>query len=144
MSQENVEIVLTVQPAPEVDCVPLFRDESRWTEFAEAIRPVIHPDVECVLHEFGGDTPYVGLEGIRSFMLDWMAPWVTYRIEKERVIDLGEQVVVLNNDRGRREDSAEDVRGRVGVVWTIHDGKIARLVAYTTHADALQAVGLEE
>jgi hypothetical protein len=144
MSQGNVELVLMVQPGPEVDCVPLFRDESRWTEFAEAIRPVIHPNVECVLHEFGGERRYLGLGGIRSFMLDWMAPWASYRIEMERVIDLKERVVVLNNDRGLRESSTSEVKGRVGVVWTIHGVKIARLDAYTTHAEALKAVGLEE
>jgi ketosteroid isomerase-like protein len=144
MSQENVEIVLTVQPAPEIDCVPLFREEGQWEEFARAIRPVIHPDVECVLHEFGGHTRYGGVDGIRSFMLDWMSPWVAYRIEMERVVDLGDRVLVLNNDRGKRETGTEDVRGRVGVVWTFHDGKIARLDAYTKPDDALKAVGLEE
>jgi ketosteroid isomerase-like protein len=65
-------------------------------------------------------------------------------IELERVIDLGERVLVLNNDRGRHEKSIEEVRGRVGVVWTFRDGRIARMDAYTTHADALKAVGLEE
>jgi ketosteroid isomerase-like protein len=144
MSQENVDVVLTVQPAPEVDCVPLFRDESQWTGFAEAVRPVIHPHVECVMHVFGGDRRYAGLEGIRSFMLDWMAPWANYRIELERVVDLGERVLILNNDRGQRDEGAEEVRGRVGIVWSFHDGKVLRVDAYTTHADALKAVGLTE
>jgi ketosteroid isomerase-like protein len=144
MSQENVEVVLSVQPGPEVDCVALFRDERSWKEWADATRPVIHPDVNCVFHEFGDEKSYTGLNGIRGFMLDWMAPWVAYRIEIEDAIDLGEQVLILNHDRGTRSGSAQEVRGRVGVVWTIRDGKVARLDAYMTRADALKAVGLEE
>jgi hypothetical protein len=42
-------------------------------------------------------------------MLDWIAPWATYRIETEEVIDLGERVVVLNHDRGRREGSTHEL-----------------------------------
>ena len=77
-------------------------------------------------------------------MLDWTAPWATYTIETERVIDLGDRVLVLNHDRGRRDGGALEVRGRVAALWTIRDGKIARLDAYTSHTDALKAVGLEE
>jgi ketosteroid isomerase-like protein len=77
-------------------------------------------------------------------MLDWTAPWVTYGIETERVIDLGERVLVLNQDRGRREGSPLEVRGRVAALWTVRDGKVARLDAYTTQAEALKAVGLED
>jgi ketosteroid isomerase-like protein len=73
-----------------------------------------------------------------------MAPWVTYRIELEEAIDLGERVLLLNHDCGRREGSTGEVRGRLGAVWTIRDGKIARLDAYTTRAEALAAVGLAE
>jgi ketosteroid isomerase-like protein len=145
MSQENVEIVLGVQPGPEVDCVALFRDEKSWKEWADATRPIIHPDAKCVFHEFGNEKSYVGLNGIRDFMLDWMAPWVAYRIEmEEEAIDLGDRVLILNHDCGRRSGSEQEVRGHVGVVWTIRHGKVARLDAYMTRDDALKAVGLAE
>ena len=97
-----------------------------------------------VMYAFGSEKRYVGLDGLRAFMLDWTAPWVTSRIETEKTIDLGERVLVLNHDRGCREGSTREIRGRVAAVWTIRDGKIARLDAYTTRADALEAVGLSE
>ena len=53
MSQENVELVLGVFPAPDVDVVPLYRDETSWAEQAEALAPFIHADFECVRYEFG-------------------------------------------------------------------------------------------
>ncbi|MEA2152864.1 MAG: hypothetical protein QOI18_1097 [Solirubrobacteraceae bacterium] len=73
-----------------------------------------------------------------------MAPWDTYRIETNEAIDCGEQVVVLNHDCARREGSTQEVRATQGAVWTIRGGKLTRLDAYGTRADALKAVGLTE
>jgi ketosteroid isomerase-like protein len=144
MSRKNVELVLGLYQAPDVDYVPLFRDESLWTGLAETVAPFVHTDFECVWYQFGSEKRYVGLDGLRAFMLDWTAPWVTYRVETEEAIDLGERVLLLNHDCGRREGSTQEVRGRLGAVWTIRDGKIARLDAYTTRIEALEAVGLSE
>lgn len=143
MSRENVELVLGLYPAADVDYVQLFRDDSSWADQADAMAAVIHADFECVMYESGSDRRYVGLDGLRAFLLDWMTPWVTYRVEIEEAIDLGERVLLLNHDRGRREGSAREVRGRLGAVWTIRDGKVARLDAYTTRAEALEATGLD-
>src|SRR5437667_11900993 len=98
MSQENVELVLGVYQAPDVDYAPLFRDDGLWAGQAEALAPFIHADVECDNHAFGSERRYIGLDGLRGFMLDWMTPWVTYRIEIEEAIDLRERVLVLNHE----------------------------------------------
>jgi ketosteroid isomerase-like protein len=144
VSQENVEVVLGLFQPPDVDYVPLFRDDSLWAQQAEELAPFVHTDFECVNHEFGGERRYAGLDGLRDFMRDWTAPWVTYRIETDEAIDLGEQVLVLNHDCGRREGSTQEVRGRLGAVWTLRDDKIVRLDAYNTRAEAVEAVGLPE
>jgi hypothetical protein len=144
MSQENVELVLGLFPAPDVDTVQLYRDDSLWAQQADAMAAFIHADFDCVWHEFGSERRYAGLNGLRAFMLDWMAPWVAYRIEIEEAIDLGERVLLLNHDRGRRGGSAQEIKGRLAAVFTISDGKIARLDTYMTRADALEALGLSE
>src|SRR3954453_2227953 len=106
MSQENVDFVRGLYPGPEVvDYVPLFRDDAVWTAFADGLRPFVLPGFPTVWHEFGEERRYEALEGFRVFMLDWTAPWTTYRIEHERAIDLGDRVLMLNEDRGRRAGS---------------------------------------
>ena len=144
MSQQNVELVLGFYEDPDVDYVPRFRDDSEWAEQAEALAPIVHRDFECVMYTFGSEKRYAGLDGLRAFMLDWTAPWAAYRLKNEKAIDLGERVLLLNRDRGLREGSTQEVEGRIAAVFTIRDGKIARLDAYTTHAEALEAVGLSE
>ena len=48
MSQENVELVLALYPASDVDFVQLFGDDSLWAEQAEAMAPFVHTDLERV------------------------------------------------------------------------------------------------
>jgi ketosteroid isomerase-like protein len=142
MSQENVELVLGLYEA--VDYVPLVRDDNRWAGQAEALAPFVHADFECFMYAFGSEKRYAGLDGLRAFLLDWTAPWATYRMEIEKAIDLGERVLLLNRDRGLREGSTQEVAGRIAALFTVRDGKVARLDAYTTRAEALEAVGLSE
>jgi ketosteroid isomerase-like protein len=144
MSQENVELVLSLYEAPDVDYAQVVRDDSLWSGQAEALAPFIHPDCECVMYAFGGENRYAGLDGLRAFLLDWTAPWATYRFENEKAIDLGERVLMLNRDRGLREGSTQEVEGRIAAVFTIRDGKVVRIDAYPTRDEALEAVGLPE
>ena len=69
-----MELVLGVYPVPDVDYVELFRDDSLWAGQAEAMSPVVHADFECVMYEAGSGTRYLGLDGLRAFLLDWIAP----------------------------------------------------------------------
>jgi hypothetical protein len=60
MSQENVEIVLALQPGPGVDIVPRFRDEKVMAERIEPAALYFHPDVECVHRLLGVERAYFG------------------------------------------------------------------------------------
>jgi ketosteroid isomerase-like protein len=96
------------------------------------------------MHLFDGDRRYLGLEGVREYLLEWISPWTTYRTETERTIDLGQRVLTLDNDRGTREPGTDEVKGRVANLWTIRDRRIASVDGYHGHDEALKAVGLEE
>jgi hypothetical protein len=66
MSHANVELVLGLYPAPELDYVPLYRDDSLWTAWAKDLAPFVQADFECVNHEFGSGRRYAGLDGVRA------------------------------------------------------------------------------
>jgi ketosteroid isomerase-like protein len=146
MSQENVELVVGLQPAPDVDVAQLFRDDMLWSATCAVLDPVFKPDFECVVRGLPGDEgqTYAGLDGLRALWLDWLAPWVTYRTEIEEGIDLGDRVLLRLRDFGRREASSQEVKLTAAAVWTVHGGKIARIDFYATRAEALKAVGLAE
>jgi hypothetical protein len=46
--RQNVEIVRSIYPAPEVDLVPLVRNDDHWRGFAEAISPAREGSAEEV------------------------------------------------------------------------------------------------
>jgi ketosteroid isomerase-like protein len=144
MSQENVELVLTLTPGADVDLAPMFRDDATWAAAIENATAVLDPRIEAVGTVIGTERPYVGLDGFREFMLDWIAPWASYRSEVEEVIDLGDQVLTLFRIFGQREGSAQEVESPAAWLWTIRGGKIARITGYADPREALKAVGLEE
>ena len=144
MSQENVELITSLQPGPEVDITGLFRDEqvaeATWTAVASAF----HDDCAFVNASPGVGSTHTGLHGLRALWLEWLAPWDSYYTETEDVIDVGNQVVVLFRDHGRRKDLAADVEARGASVYTVRDGKVARVEFNPNRDEALEAVGLSE
>jgi ketosteroid isomerase-like protein len=144
MSQENVELVLALLGDADVDLVPLVRDDAIWAAGSKGAASALHPDFEIVGTVIGTERPYVGIDGFREFLLDWLAPWDAYRSEVVRTSDPGDDVVTIFRIVGRREASTSELESSGAWVWTIRDGKIARIVGYADPDEALKAVGLAE
>jgi ketosteroid isomerase-like protein len=142
MSQQDVELIRSVLPGPGADMIRLWSDDSPGGELMRTWAPVLGVDFVAVKHFPGGepDTSH-GLHGLRAGWLDWLAPWASYRTEIEEMIDLGDRVVSVICDYGRREPDAPEVALKSAVVWTVRDGRIERAEFYTGgRAEALEAV----
>ena len=61
-----------------------------------------------------------------------------------RSTDAGDKVVALVRQRGRSKTSGLPVDMAYGQVFTIRDGKFARMEMYADPVEALAAVGLSE
>ena len=144
MSQENVELVKALVPQPDTDWAELVRDEGAFAVVREAVSPLLTDDFESVMVWPAVNRTYAGLEGLRKNWLDWLEPWATYRITIDELIDLGERVVVLSRNHGRREDMETEVELIAAAILTFRDGKIARWEDYADRAEALEAVGLSD
>jgi ketosteroid isomerase-like protein len=144
MSQENVETVVGLRLAHDGKLVQRVRDDDMWTTWRVATAPAFHPELTTTVRLFGAQRSYAGIEGFRSFWLDWLAPWESYRIEIERAIDCGDRTLVVVRDFGLRPGSTEEVAATNSSVWTFDEGRIARIDFYPDPGEALKAVGLEE
>ena len=144
MSEENVEIVRGLQPAPDVDVAELVRDDDLWASLVSVTAELFHPSFGCAFRRFDTEKVYAGLDGLRALWLDWLAPWATYRTEIDDVIDLGDRVLVLVHDFGRYDGPMEEVELPGNAIWTIRDGTIARAEFYPIRDEALKAAGLEQ
>ena len=144
MSQENVELVRSVLPAPDTDIIALFTDPNG--ELMQTMARALDPDFASVKHVPGAEPDTAkGMTGLRAGWLDWLAPWATYRAEIEEMIDLGDRVVAVLCDYARRERGGPEIALKSAAVWTVRDGLIVRADFYPGgRAEALKSVGLAE
>ena len=142
MSQAHVDLVLALQPGPDVDLVPIVRDDAVSAAWTEGVGPYFHADFECAHRLLGGDRTCSGMAALRASWLAWLAPWATYRVEVEEAIDCGDRVLMLVHDFGRREGSSAEVKSHNAAIWTIREGKVARAEFYADRAWARKDAGL--
>jgi ketosteroid isomerase-like protein len=126
MSEENVAVVRGIYQA--------------WLEGRSA-REWIDPDVEYVnppdAVEGGTRRGRKAFAGIRDAYDD-------VRVEPERYIDAGSEVVVIARITGTGKGSGVGMDFRQGYVWTLRDGKAVRFRWFNEPEQALEAAGLSE
>jgi ketosteroid isomerase-like protein len=142
VSRRNVELLQAMMPGPDTDVANLFRDDSRFASTVDVLGDLFDPEVESVPAWRGAGTTYSGIDGFREMWLDWLEPWVTYRVQVDEMIEMGDSVVVLVRDRGRRRGTDVEVELISGSVWTFSDGRITRVVFYANRQDIQEATGL--
>jgi ketosteroid isomerase-like protein len=129
MSRENVEIVRALH-------------ETAGGHLDAGV-DFMAPDIE--LHLTGVfpdlDPVYRGHEGVQQFVAVFNVPWTKLAVEVERYIDLAEQVLSLSYFEGTGRDGIE-ARLPLAHLWTLRDGLVTRMDAFSDHDDALEAVGL--
>ena len=131
MSQENVELIRTLY-------------ETAGGYLDRGLK-VFAPDIELRLSGVFPDLDpiYRGHEGVREFVALFNSPWLEMVVEPERFIDLGEQVLVLSRFRGTGRAGIE-TQLSLAHLWTLRDGQVPRMDAFSNHEKALEAVGLSE
>jgi ketosteroid isomerase-like protein len=134
MSQENVQIVRRVYEAA------AHRDTA-------TVLAIYDPDVELDntrLELVGWAGVYHGHEGLRRFFRQWHEAWQDIQYDFDELLDAGEQVVAVVSRRARGLGSGAEVVMHVALVWTLHEGRVVRVVWFPTRVEALKAVGLGE
>jgi ketosteroid isomerase-like protein len=133
MSPENVEIVRAMYEAA----------NARGT--LDANFDVLAPDVE--FHVSGAfpdlDRVYRGHEGVRKLNDALNEPWASLSLDPHDFIDVGSRVLVLSQFHARGRDGME-LRLHLANLWTLREGKIVRMDAFSDQRSAFEAVGLSE
>jgi ketosteroid isomerase-like protein len=134
VSRENVEIVRRLY--------------ARWARGDFSRGDFFDSDV--VYSRTGTDTPgmegtWRGLEGMSEGSREYFRAFSDVRIEAERIIDLGDdRVLVLSRQTARGKLSGAPFEHELCELMTLKDGRIAGLASYWHRAEALEAVGLSE
>ena len=105
----------------------------------EAALPAFALDVEVVtaLERFHGP------RGVVEEAQRWEEMWSEYRFEIEDLVEAGDKVVVLYHQVGRSKESGIEVEERAGWIYTLREGKIARVEMFQDRDSALRAARVE-
>jgi ketosteroid isomerase-like protein len=131
MSHENVAIVR--------------RGYELFATTGELAVEVAAPDIVWDMSNFHGwpeQQIYEGLAGAKAFLDAWSAAWDDWELEVEAFHDAGDKVVALARQSGISKAAGMPVEMSFAQVWTIRDGKQARMDMYSDRSEALEAVGL--
>jgi uncharacterized protein len=131
MSRENVDIVRRIYAAWEESSPVssgLLADDIEWVNPREAVEPGTRKGAP----DFGDAADKVA------------GAFEDARVEFERFIDAGDEVVVIGTLRGKGRGSGIELERRQGYVWTIRDGKAVRFQWFNDPAQALQAAGVAD
>ena len=86
---------------------------------------------------------YEGREAVGKWFGDWFRTFEAgYRFEIEETRDLGDVVYLDASHGGHGRTSGIAVEGRMGYVYTVRDGKVARVELFRTPAEAREAAGI--
>ncbi len=87
----------------------------------------------------------VGIEAIaKVFWGDDLEAWDERRLEPERFVDAGDQVVVLLREYLRGRGSGVELENRTALVIDVSDGLVTGMRGYMDQAAALEAAGVAE
>ena len=131
MSEENVEMIQRAFGSGDPG--------DAWVE-------LLHTDVE-LLGAIGGmeeGSVTVGREAVTQALLVDSEIWAERRMELQRAIDAGDQVVALVHECRRGKGSGVTVEADIALVYGFREGKVLRIEPYMSQVEALEAAGLSD
>ncbi len=134
MSRQNVDVVRAVFDAQR------RRD---WQAFRDLYDPEIEwDDVAGLWGDWGKRR---GFQAVRDAWVTWFEAFDQVDFDIESVLQAGDDVVITSiRMSGRGRESGLPVEQRISVVWTMRDGRVARVRGYRDRAEALEAAGLRK
>ncbi len=84
-------------------------------------------------------TSFHGRPGVGEFLDRLFGSFDEFRMEPERFVEEGDQVLVLLRNRARAGEIEVDQPG--GHLWTLRDGRALRMVVFQDQQQALEAIG---
>jgi ketosteroid isomerase-like protein len=104
-----------------------------------------HPDLEFkTADRVISPGTYRGREEVTRFFEDLLEPFEEVVAKPQEFFERGDRIVVFVLVRSRPRGSSAVVENRIGHLWTMRDGKVARFEIFPEREKALEAAGLSE
>jgi uncharacterized protein len=91
-----------------------------------------------------GTSESFGRDRLRRSLESLFDAWESYRLEVERIDDVGDRVLAIVREVARGRSSGVEIDSRWGYLITVEDGEMVRVEAYRDAGQAVRAAGLGE
>jgi ketosteroid isomerase-like protein len=106
---------------------------------------LLHPDVELVEWPEAPDTHHVrGVRETIEIRNSWFEAWDSLRYDVEEFLESGDRVVACGKAQAKGKGSAVEVDFDSYTVFTLRDGRIARMEFFIEKEPALATAGLTQ
>jgi len=138
-----------------------IRQAALWRGVRLAVEAYNRRDLDAVMTQYGSDLEYYpyrefveaglaepvyhGPSGYRAYIEATYDVWGTeVRLEPTELIDMGDRIVLLADMPMRAQASGVALAQTYASISTLKDGRVVRHDDFLTHAEALEAVGLQD
>jgi ketosteroid isomerase-like protein len=136
MSEESVELVRRmIEAVSRGDMERAFALADPPADFEFIPSGVLIPDLS---------TPQHGPAGLRRILYEFFGEFEDFYFSVHELIAAGDQVFVAFTMHGRGKHSGAETTMDGWTVWTVRDGRAARILGFTDREPALEAAGLKE
>lgn len=126
--------------------VELLRERLRVAvEDPERFYEMLDPDVVWDISDTASPMAgiYRGKDEVRAFYRRWSSAFSDWNYDIERMVEAGDDVVVIVREHGHGRGSGVQVQMRRANIWTFKEGRVVLFRSFSSPADALRAAGLE-
>ena len=132
MSEEQVEVVR--------EHIEAYRRQDTAVAFS-----LMDPHAVLDLSRIDGSDPCHGHQAIEAWVTRFRGTFEDYDYKVGRLTDLGSgAILAVLTETGRGKGSGVPVDQHIATLYTVIDGKIARITTFRSEQEALEAAGLSE
>jgi ketosteroid isomerase-like protein len=84
-----------------------------------------------------------GIQNVRSSLTDDDDTWERVEVEAERMVEVGDKVVVLQKELRKGAASGIELEVHTAVVFEVRNGRFVRMTGYMDQDEALRSVSAE-
>jgi ketosteroid isomerase-like protein len=111
----------------------------------KAMKELLSPDIEIdATDRVLNPDSYRGMDGFRRMTDEIAEVWDSWEVEPLQVVERGDVMYVAHRVRARGKGSGVEVEQMYWSVWTLRNGKVAKLALFVDRDRALAAAGLAD
>lgn len=92
--------------------------------------------------DFHAGGTYRGREGVAEYLTLSREPFEKAQSLPEEILEVGDKIVVFVHFQAWPKGGGQPIEGRIADVYTVQDGRIVQMQAYSDPEEARKAVGL--